>query len=284
MIELTGNSPGLLLEKKPMDNPKIPEYFLPAIGVGRMITYFPARKLNRAGYLVASLVLVLGAALVFLYGAYSAYLAYQIHGPVMIADKLTGPVFIALLLFGLGLLAGWGAYVNWTKGSVLYEQGFAYHDRKGLQVWRWEDILTLTSAVVRHYTNGIYTGTSHVYTLVNRQSTKLKLNDSIAKVEDLAKAIETGIFPLLYPHAIDEYNSGASLLFGPVAISKQGIAIGKRTYPWADVKQVSIHQGILKISKKDGGWFSGAQAAVGVIPNLHVLLAIISQVIGLKAG
>jgi hypothetical protein len=50
------------------------------------------------------------------------------------------------------------------------------------------------------------------------------------------------------------------------------------------VKEVSIHQGILKVSRKDGGWFSGASAAASVIPNLRVLLSIIDQVTGVKAG
>jgi hypothetical protein len=40
----------------------------------------------------------------------------------------------------------------------------------------------------------------------------------------------------------------------------------------------------LKVSKKDGGWFSGASAAAASIPNLRVLLAIIHQVVGVKAG
>jgi hypothetical protein len=74
------------------------------------------------------------------------------------------------------------------------------------------------------------------------------------------------------------------LIFGPVAVSKAGIRIGKKTYPWMDVKQVSVQRGILKVAKKDSGWFSGASAAASVIPNLSVLLNIIYQVVGLKTG
>ncbi|MCX6099935.1 MAG: hypothetical protein NTV92_00605, partial [Candidatus Bipolaricaulota bacterium] len=84
--------------------------------------------------------------------------------------------------------------------------------------------------------------------------------------------------------AADQYNAGQTIVFGSVAISKAGIAIGKKTYPWADVKEVSIHQGILKVSRKEGGWFSGARASASTIPNLRVLLTIIQQGIGLKAG
>jgi hypothetical protein len=142
----------------------------------------------------------------------------------------------------------------------------------------------MTSAITRHYTNGIYTGTTHIYTLYNRQNQRLVLSDSIRKVEVLAKNIDESIFPLLYGRAADQYNGGQAIAFGPVSISKAGIAVGKKTYPWTDVKEVSIHQGVLKVSRKDGGWFSGASASAAVIPNLRVLLTIIHQVVGLKAG
>ena len=267
-----------------MDDPQIPPVFNTASGLGGLLGYYPVRKANRWGNLVVCLILLAGAVLVFLYGIYSSFLAYQLHGPAVIGDKITAPVLIAVLLSGLGLLAGWGAYVNWRKGVVVYERGFAYRDRTGLQTWRWDDILTMTSAITRHYHNGIYTGTTHIYTLLNRQNQKLKLVDSIGKVEDLAKTIDTNIFPLLYPRAVDQYNAGEMLAFGPLAISKQGITIGEKTYPWGAVKEVSIHHGILKVTKKEGGWFTGARASASVIPNLRVLLAIIQQVVGLKTG
>jgi hypothetical protein len=74
------------------------------------------------------------------------------------------------------------------------------------------------------------------------------------------------------------------LIFGPVAVSKAGIQIGKKTSPWMDVKQVSVQRGILKVAKKDGGRFSGASAAAASIPNLGVLLAIIHQTVDAKTG
>jgi hypothetical protein len=39
---------------------------------------------------------------------------------------------------------------------------------------------------------------------------------------------------------------------------------------------------VLRISQKGGGWFDQARAVAGDIPNLHVLLAIIDQVAGVK--
>jgi hypothetical protein len=267
-----------------MNNPQISKAFNSVIGLGARRGYFPVKSWIRWGSLVIFFTLLAGAALVFLFGVYDTYVATQQHGPAMIDDKLTGPLVIAFILFAFGLLAGWRAYANWNKGVVAYERGFAYNDRKGVQVWRWEEVISMTSAITRHYTNGIYTGTTHIYKLYNRQNQRLVLSDSIGKVEELAKNIDENIFPLLYGPAADRYNAGQTIVYGPVAISKEGIAIGKKTYPWTEVKEVSIHQGILKVSRKEGGWFSGTRAAASSVPNLRVLLSIIHQVVGVKAG
>jgi hypothetical protein len=125
---------------------------------------------------------------------------------------------------------------------------------------------------------------THVYRLVNRQNQRLVLSDVYTKVEELAIIIQEAILPGLYEQAARQYNAGQRLVFGPVTIDKAGIQIGKKTYAWAEVRQVSIQRGILKVSKMEGGWFSGASAPVSVIPNLNVLLNIIHQVVGLKTG
>ena len=267
-----------------MLNPPFPEAFSTEVaGLGIPKRYFPIKKLNRIGSLVASFIFCGGAVLVFVYGIYIAYVAYQKHGLALIEDKLTVPVIIAFGLFLLGVAAAWSAYVNWNRGVGLYERGFAFCNRKGIWIWRWENIGSLTSVVTRHYTNGIYSGTTHVYTFLNKQNERLVINDAFAKVEELVEAIEKNIFPLLYERTAQQYNDGQVLAFGSVTVSKAGIQIGKKTYPWTDVKEVSIHQGILKVTRKDGGWFSGANASAAAIPNLRVLLTIINQVVGLKA-
>jgi hypothetical protein len=265
--------------------PQIPDTFVSmAIGLGAPKRYFPVKNLNRAASLVAFLIFMGGSILVFLYGLYVTYAAFQKHGPALIDDTLMVPVTIAIILLLLGLAAGWSAYVNWNKGVAVYERGFAIRDRKGIQAWRWEEVVSLTAAVTRHYTNGIYTGTTHIYSLFNRQNQRLVVNDIYTKVEELAKAIQDGIYPILYDQAAKQYNAGQRLVFGPVAISKNGIQVGKKVYPWTEVQQVSIERGILRVSKKGGGWFSGAGASATGIPNLNVLLNIIHQVVGLKVG
>ena len=267
-----------------MNDLQIPDAFLPVIALGAPRGYFPVKRWIRWGNLVLSFLFLSTAVLVFLFGMYTTTVAVQQNGPAMIDDRLPVPLGFAFILFMLGLLAGWGTYANWNKGVAAYAGGFAYNDRRGLQVWHWQELVSLTSSITRHYTNGIYTGTTHHYTLYNRQNQRLVLSDSIAKVEQLAKTIDEKTFPLLYAPAADRYNLGQAIVFGPVTISKSGIVIGRRTISWAGVKEVSLHKGTLKVSRKEGGLFSGARASASAIPNCGVLITIIQQVVGLKTG
>lgn len=266
-----------------MNESQFPDAFISlVVGLGARRRFFPVKPINRVGSLVIALLLTGGSLLVFVYGLYLAYLAYQQHGLVMIESALAGPLMICLIMLVLAGVAGWAAYANWNKGAALYERGFALRDRKGLQTWRWEDILTMTTAVTRHYTNGIYTGTTHFYTLVDRKGLKLVLGDIYFKVEELAKAIQEAIYPLLYEQAAQQFNAGQTLSFGPVSVSRAGFQVGKKAYPWSEVCQVSIHQGTLKISRNGGGWFNGSSLPASIIPNLNVLLNLIHQTVGLK--
>jgi hypothetical protein len=267
-----------------MNNPKIPDAFHGIVGLGSLRSVQPARKWLTWGNLIICLILSMGAVLVFLYGVFETYLAYQQHGPAMIDDKLTVPLVIAIVMIVVGLLTGWGAYVNWARAAAVYEGGIAYTDRRNLIAWRWQDIVSMKAAITRHYTNGIYTGTTHVYTLFNRQNQKLILSDPISKVEEVGKQIGSNIFPILYEKAADQFNAGQILPFGPVAISKQSLTYNKKTFPWTDIKEISIRHGTLTVHKKEGGLFSGIRFAAASIPNLDVLLAIVQQVVGLKVG
>lgn len=264
-----------------MDNPQFPEVFRSAPGLGALLGYYPIKNLNRWGGLIAMGVCLCGAVAAGLYAVYEAYL-WSPYGAVMIQDRMTIPLAISGVLLLIAGLAGWGAYASWVKGIAFYEGGVAYRSRKGIQAWRWEDVDRFYTAITRHYSSGIYTGTTHVYTLFNHMKKRLVLNDAYARVEDLGQRVEHNLFPRLYEHALNRYNAGETLDFGPVVLSKTGIRIGKKVCPWDEVQQVSLRRGILRISKRDGGRFRGMYAAASAIPNLRVLLSLMDQIVGSK--
>jgi hypothetical protein len=261
---------------------QIPDAFSDVFGLGPATAVYSAKKGSRWGALIIMLMLFAGSGAALLWGAYNAYTRYLKFGPAIVISSLTGPWILAGVLFLIALVLAWSAFNNWKKAAVVYQDGLAYRDRKGMQAWRWDEFGSMTSAVTKHYTNGIYTGTTHVYTLVKRNGESFKLNDTIANVEELANEIRQNIFPLLYDMYAQAYNQGQVCTFGPVKLSKaEGVQIGRKVYDWNEIEQVAIQKGVLSVKKKGGGWFSGANTSAASVPNLEVLLSIIDQIKGL---
>ena len=264
---------------------EVPSQFSSVIGMGTVQAIYQARKVNKWIGLVIGLLSLAGFGLMLLITAYSTYEQVAKYGAAVLVKTATPLMVISCILFIIAVVALWSAFINWNKALVFYQHGFAYNDRKGVQTWRWEDVLNFKAAVTRHYTNGIYTGTTHVYSIEGRDGQKFVMGDVINKIEEAADRIRSGIFPGLYSRYAQVYNSGQLLHFGPVTLSKvNGIQIGKKVYPWDQVAQVSIRQGYVQVGKQGGGWFSGASAAAATIPNLEVFLSIINQVVGVKAS
>jgi hypothetical protein len=262
----------------------LPKQFKNLMGMGSAVQVFPPKVLPAVNIIFAVLFLLGGGGAI----AYALLILLQRWGryyPPVILQAMAPWLIGGLLGIVLAALLMWNLYTARKKGIAVFTHGFAYSDRKGVQTWRWDQLQDETANVTRHYTNGIYTGTTHVYTLVKLNGEKLVVNDSIKEVESFYTLLQNNTLQHRYQRLADAYNRGEPAIFGPVTISKTGgLQIGKKTYPWDEIEQVGINKGVLSVKKKGGGWFSGASATAGSIPNLHVLLSIINQIVGLNAG
>ncbi len=260
----------------------LPDAFLSVIGLGAPEAVFPVKSKNRIGSLGGAVVFLGAGGLTVLFAFVNAYNASQRYGPAVFGKRLVGPLVFGLVLGALGLWAAWSAYANWNRMVVVYTHGLALRDRKGVRFWRWEQIEALYRSVVKRYVNGIYTGTTHIYTIGLGQSGRERFDDRYQNVEKLGDVLQGRTFGHLYAHAAEAYNAGRKVQFGRVTLDKGGITVGKKTYPWESVEGVFVRQGVLRVMKKSGGWFSGASVAVNTIPNLTVLLSLIDQIVGLN--
>ena len=194
-------------------------------------------------------------------------------------------MIVSVVCFGIGAVIVWRMVMHRKIAAVIYTNGFAYSDRKGVQVWHWDQVEEITANVVRHYAFGLQTGTSQTYTLRQSSGKRLVLNESLQDIEAFYQHLENNTLKRRYQHMAQSYNHGNTVTFGPVRIGKQlGIEVGNKNYPWEEIGEVVIDKGILSIKKKNGGWLSKANTPAGDIPNLHILLSIINQIVGLKAG
>lgn len=245
---------------------------------------FPSKS-RLTVYIILIGFLALGGGGAFAYALYILWQRWGRYYPPVIYKAMLPWVIGGVIALGLGLLLAWDFYNRRKKAAVVYTNGFAYSDRKGINSWHWDQVKDLTANVIRHYANGIPTGTTHQYTIVNQRGEKVVINDAITNVENFYTHLQNNTLQHRYQRMANAYNSGSPVTFGIVSISKDGgLQIGNKTYKWDEIEEVAINKGMLSVKKKGGGWFSGAKATAGSIPNLHVLLSIINQIVGLKAG
>ena len=267
-----------------MGSIQVPEQFSSVVGLGVPMSIFAPGARSRWASAIFAVLLMGGSVLTVLGGLYYAYDQTEKHGPAVFQKVIGAPLILALCLFGFGIFLALTAFFNWNKAAVLYEKGLAYNDRKGVQVWRWEDVHYFFIAITKHYTNGIYTGTTYVYTLQKTDGSRLVLNNTLGKVQDLGGAIQQKVFPIQYQRMVDVVKQGQWLNLGPIMLNKDGIKMDKKVYTWAEVEQVGIQRGYVSVKKLNGGWFSGASTPVAAIPNLDPFLAIVDQIVKVKAG
>jgi hypothetical protein len=263
---------------------EVPEQFQSVYGLGTPLTVYPVAASNRWISAIFGVILIGGAALVAIYGAYDTYMQVTKYGPVMLSKTIIAPLIIAAVMLLLGILAAVNAFRSWNKSVVVYEKGLAYSDNNGVQTWGWQEVEWFFVAITKHYHNGIYTGTTYLYTLQKADGSRLKLDNKFKKIESLGQFVGQKVAPFQYDRITQKLRSGQTVALGPIAISKDSIAIGKKNYLWTEVEQVGIQKGYVSIKKKAGGWFSGATTPVSAIPNLDAFFAVVNQIVKVKTG
>lgn len=253
-----------------MNSDPKPSPFQSVIGLGALQTEFKqkgSRWFNvgcGALFALGGAALVPGSLLVFLLGGRSD----QEFIPLMLCG--------AALALPLGVWALFESWRNWNLAAALYEGGFAVVGRNGVQQVAWNDITAVWQSITKHYRNGIYTGTTHVYTIATKDNQKFVLDDKLAKVEDLGGAIQKAVSNTLWPSYVAGLNNGQRLTFGPLALDRDGLYSGKKTITWKEIKAIKLQQGVISV-KKEGGWFNWASVTVPQVPNFFIFYELISR-------
>ena len=146
---------------------------------------------------------------------------------------------------------------------------------------RWDSVESVWQSVTRRYTNGIYTGTRHIYTVRQWDGTKTVFNDQIKNVEALGNTIARETLRILLPRVIEAYRAGSTITFGPLSVSQQGVSNGKELLPWYQIKGIEIQRGTVMV-KKEGKRLNWSSVRVPQIPNFFVFNALVDYVITAK--
>ena len=104
----------------------------------------------------------------------------------------------------------------------------------------------------------------------------LKLSNQDKGVFAAYQEIIRQVNPRLTLEARSRIDAGQTVAFNKVALSREGLAIGKKQrIPFAQIEKFSIQKGALSVKVK-GKWFNSGQK-VARIPNLYVLAELVAQ-------
>ena len=141
----------------------------------------------------------------------------------------------------------------------------------------WDDVASVIQRAFQMRYYGIPIYTSHTYTVITLDGSKIKVDNAFGKVGKLGDTIQRLSANALLPRAIAAYHSGATLPFGKLSVSQAGISNGKQTLPWSDLNQLTLRNGYVLITRK-GKMLRWTSTPISATPNLYVLTALVGYI------
>lgn len=254
----------------------IPAPLQPVTGLGDPVRVYRQGDLSKAG----SVVCCVAGAGVALGIAYWGLVAYPGAYPAVARTNV--PIIVgagAALLLGM-LFWAWRIHARWSEAAVVYRDGLAHYDGNAVRTFPWHEIEAITMRVVEYRTYGVIkTGTDRRYTIVSQGGDKVKLGNTLSKVEELYNQIRAGVFPHQLARVRAAFDGGQPVAFGPITISRAvGLQVGKKSHAWDEIARILLNEGQVQVKLKKGGPFAGLSVPVERVPNLDVFLALVAEV------
>jgi hypothetical protein len=164
----------------------------------------------------------------------------------------------------------------------------------------WYDVTHVWQAITRHSANGSPTYTDYRYTVrladgrsrafrgtltarAARASGAVQLESTAGMttpvtIEQLGRLLEIGVTRAQLPKAIDRFNAGKTVSFGPVKVTPRGITAGHQSLPWSQIGEVQTRKGVVSV-KKSGKWLAWKRLPVSEIPNYFVFDALVRGIL-----
>ncbi|MGW6687294.1 DUF6585 family protein [Streptomyces sp. NPDC054961] len=164
-----------------------------------------------------------------------------------------------------------------AKRIHLFEEGLIVADGTGpVSAFRW-DSMTVLQQITQRYANGVYVGTSYLYTLFRQDGSAVKLTNFYADPERWGAAIQHEITRAQLPGVITALENGATLGFGDISMTLGGIATPRRGGAhWGDIQKIEVKNGTVFVAKA-GKMLAWSNTPVAKIPNFFLFLSVVDR-------
>lgn len=159
-----------------------------------------------------------------------------------------------------------------------YQGGFAYrvvamlaHNRRDVHVWRWDEVVDITSNITTHRSSGRGAHLNYEFTLTKNDGEKVMLNDFLEKIGVIGH-IKKNVFEILEPQLTTRYENLETLQFGAITVHKNnGLTMNAKSYAWDQIRNVQVKNGRFQIALEN----EEHEVRVSLIPNIEILSKLI---------
>lgn len=223
---------------------------------------YTVRDLHWGLLLIGGLIMVLGGVFILVGGLFSRF--YDTSWFWM--------PFGGLFLAAVGLLAYRTGKRERGFRVLLFPEGLVTCREGKADLFRWEEIQEVREGIVFAEEVSEYTGS--VCVIVHAQARRARIDTRmLSNAQGLGQEIHQQVTKRLLPKAVEAYNAGATLSFGRLSLSKEGLKRGKRTLPWTQVESVTARSRMIRV-RQVGRWLNWTILHVTSVPNYHLLLAL----------
>lgn len=218
------------------------------------------------------------------YSANKAYMALTaIMGALFAGAAFYAEVefFYRVLALGLAALMGVFLWLQLSTRVSLHPEGVSLAAPFRSGEMRWEEVEKFFYSATKQSVNFIPVGTYYRFKLIDAQGRKLSFGDAFGRAEALGQRLIEATYGPLMTRAVELYNSGAELDFGPLRLNRQS---GFKVKTWRGWKEIPLDQ-IADYRIQQGHfylWRVGEKRTtgqpLGEVPNAFVLLGLLDSI------
>jgi hypothetical protein len=187
-------------------------------------------------------------------------------------------------LIGVGLLYLLTSSTGWQRlrqnrglRVFAFPAGLARVQDEAVDVVRWEEIATITRAVLWEPEQESPLDGAIRFTLLTNDGRVYLFDELLPGLRDLRRYVERYTLPHLFPPALDAWEEGREVPFGKLSANRVGLTCDRLVLPWALCGSVEVVKGMLVV-KRSRAWIAFCKIPLREVPNVHVLLALAEYV------
>jgi hypothetical protein len=238
-------------------------------------TVLPGRIMLGAG--LASLLISL---LPFSIAIGKASTEYTVLSDRFRRDSITINTTIGVILLLLAVILFALYYHHKRRRVDVYADGFVFTHWRGSLVVHWNAVSEVYASPVYRQTSRGYKSdriVSWIYAIRRNDGAKARLG-GLTGMGELGATIQARVLKRLLPQAIDAYQAGDDVPFGPrLGLSQQGVRVGDRTLPWSDVAKVDLSRDNTVTIQQTGRRMPWKRVNGHKVANPMVLKAMLSR-------